>query len=205
MTIVTSETSKCESQSALKTKCDTKDLCSSKILTKSNEFSKTIVDTRGPISADEASHQVVSDLQLSNTGKSTITVPDLSNISMRPTQSHPKMSRMPRKPTLFKVGRTTRSLGSISVSASSENSLGTNISNPKANVEDETPNHKGSSSAGPSTALVGKRGAGNSIMTKQVNSQDSLKSINSRNPQNLTTNESPIDSKGNFILHSSLG
>ena len=117
-----------------------------------------------------------------------------SGKSMRTTQSHPKMSRMPRPPALFKVGRTARSLGSISLGNSSENSFGSTGNTPRINVEDDT--EIGSSSAGTSTILNNKKGSGIFVSTKQINSQDSLRSSNGRNNQTLFTTESPIDSKG---------
>ena len=121
-------------------------------------------------------------------------IQESSGKSMRTTQSHPKMSRMPRPPALFKVGRTARSLGSISLGNSSENSFGSNSITPKINVEDDT--ELGSSSAGTSTILNNKKGSGIVVVTKQINSQDSLRSNNGRNNQTLFTTESPIDSKG---------
>ena len=125
---------------------------------------------------------------------SIMNVPESSGKSMRTTQSHPKMSRMPRPPALFKVGRTARSLGSISLGNSSENSFGSNSNAPKINVEED--NEIGSSSAGTSTILNNKKGSGIVVCTKQINSQDSLRSSNGRNNQTLFTTESPIDSKG---------
>ena len=121
-------------------------------------------------------------------------VQESSGKSMRTTQSHPKMSRMPRPPALFKVGRTARSLGSISLGNSCENSFGSNGNTPRINVEDDT--EIGSSSAGTSTILNNKKGSGIAVSTKQINSQDSLRSSNGRNNQTLFTTESPIDSKG---------
>ena len=127
---------------------------------------------------------------------SMMNVPESSVKSIRPTQSHPKMSRMPRPPAMFKVGRTARSLGSISLGNSSESSFGSTSNPPRINVEDENFTRNGSSSAGASTILNSKKGSGNISMSKQINSQDSLKSNSGRNPQTLFTTESPIDSKG---------
>ena len=125
---------------------------------------------------------------------SIMNIQESSGKSMRTTQSHPKMSRMPRPPVLFKVGRTAKSLGSISLGNSSENSFGSNSITPKINVEDDT--ELGSSSAGTSTILNNKKGSGIVVVTKQIHSQDSLRSNNGRNNQTLFTTESPIDSKG---------
>ena len=123
-------------------------------------------------------------------------IQEASSMPMRPTQSHPKMSRMPRPPALFKVGRAARSLGSISLGNSSENSFGSTINAPKINVEDEKHNEKVSSSAGGSSILSSKKGNGNITLSKQINSQDSLRGNAGRNPHTLFTTESPIDSKG---------
>ena len=106
------------------------------------------------------------------------------------------MSRMPRPPALFKVGRAARSLGSISLGNSSENSFGSTINAPKINIEDEKHNEKVASSGGGSTILSSKKGSGNIVISKQINSQDSLRSNAGRNPQTFFTTESPIDSKG---------
>ena len=138
-------------------------------------------------------HSDPSSLPLDN---SMMNIQESSVKSIRPTQSHPKMSRMPRPPAMFKVGRTTRSLGSISLGNSSENSFGSNSNTPRINIEEEHLNQNNSSSAGASTTLHGKKGSGSIPSSKQINSQDSLKSGSGRNPQTLFTMESPIDSKG---------
>ena len=127
------------------------------------------------------------------TEKNPTNVAEASLKTIRPTQSHPKMSRMPQPPTLFKVGRTARSLGSISSGQPTENSSGTKI-----NAEEENLYLNGSSSTGTSSSISANKRVGRSTpIVKQINSQDSLKG---KTQQNLLISESPIDSKGKFIV-----
>ena len=131
----------------------------------------------------------INDEQDITTERNPTNAAETSLKTIRPTQSHPKMSRMPQPPTLFKVGRTARSLGSISSGAPTENS-----NNTKINAEDENLYLNGSSSTVASSSIsVNKRAGRCTPIVKQINSQDSLKG---KTPQNLLISESPIDSKG---------
>ena len=135
----------------------------------------------------------ISDEQDITTERNPTNVAEASLKTIRPTQSHPKMSRMPQPPTLFKVGRTARSLGSISSGPPTENSNSTKI-----NAEDDNLYLNGSSSTGASSSIsVNKRAGRSTPIVKQINSQDSLKG---KTQQNLLISESPIDSKGKLTV-----
>ena len=167
----------------------------SKVMYQVNRFSDSEIlsGENNQLSQTETLHQFSSlDQELPNE-KSLAEITGSRGRSMRPTQSHPKMSRMPRQPIIFKAGRTARSLGSIS----NENSLESNA--PKLNAEEEQLSPNSSFSAVTSTLLVNKRGSGSIPISKQINSQDSLKSSNGRHPQSLINNDSPIDSKGKLV------
>ena len=115
--------------------------------------------------------QGIYDEQDITTERNPKNVAEASLKTIRPTQSHPKMSRMPQPPTLFKVGRTARSLGSISSGPPTENSNSTKI-----NSEDDNLYPNESSSTGASSSIsVNKRAGRSTPIVKQINSQDSLK------------------------------
>ena len=170
----------------------------SKIMYHANRFSdsENLSAENNQLSQTETLNQVSSLDQSIANEKSLAEITGSSGRSMRPTQSHPKMSRMPRQPILFKSGRTARSLGSIS----SENSIEISINAPKTNAEEEQLSPNSSFRTVSSTLLVNKRGSGIIPLSKQINSQDSLKSSNGRFPQSLTNNDSPIDSKGRLEI-----
>ena len=128
--------------------------------------------------------------------KPTTQLTNSSAKSLRTTQSHPKMSRMPPPPTLFKVGRTTRSLSSLSASVLHDNSLALGSNNTTSGDIGDNSNSSASSGTCTNMILGGKREGGSITLSKHINSQDSLKSSNGRWPKGLLATESPIDSKG---------
>ena len=195
------DTSDGDIENSSKIECDMHGCYSTKEMSQSKEVCVNLRDQNILLTEIEHKKQDMDSDQSPLTVKSISFVPTSSTKSIRTTQSHPKMSsqrpaRMPRPPTLFKVGRTTRSLGSIS----HDNSFGLNSNNPNLNGEDDNSSFNVSSSTGANAVLSNKRGSGNIPISKQINSQDSLKSSNGRYQQNLLTNESPIDSKGKLFL-----
>ena len=183
-----SETPNRDTNNAIITDCDdnasrtAKELSEPKELEVGSEDKNNSCNIQSPIPG-------INDEQDITTERNPTNAAEASLKTIRPTQSHPKMSRMPQPPTLFKVGRTARSLGSISSGAPTENS-----NNTKINAEDENLYLNGSSSTGASSSIsVNKRAGRCTPIVKQINSQDSLKG---KTPQNLLISESPIDSKG---------
>ena len=188
-----SETPNRDTDNTIITDCDENAIVTAKELSETKELEVESED-KNNLCKLQNSPPVINEENDITTERNPTSVAEASMKTIRPTQSHPKMSRMPQPPTLFKVGRTARSLGSISSGAPTENSNSTKI-----NSEDENLYLNGSSSTGASSSIsVNKRAGRSTPIVKQINSQDSLKG---KTPQNLLISESPIDSKGKFIVY----